>query len=597
MRARGAVEAKWPAAPPTRAALDSLNRQTHTQQHRHASTSDVSTLGGPSGTDTESLATSRHSEKNRLAKQRRKAAKKTLAAQRERLRAAAAKPPAANSSSAASSLHLHELDVEYVGASHDGAPVELKSAFARFATPEELTSGAGRSAERDSSLEQASGVGANGSQAAARSASGTTAAADGVSNTKRKKQNRLTVSELKQLVDKPELIEPWDTTASDPRLLVSLKSARNTVSVPSHWSQKRHFLSGKRGFEKPPFQLPPFIEATGIAKIRAAVLEKEAGKNLRGKLKERMQPKLGKIDVDYQVLHDAFFRYQTKPDMTRFGDLYYEGKELEKRSRLVRPGHLSEELRKALGMEPGAPPPWLSKMQRYGMPPSYPYLKIPGLNAPLPEGASYGDHPGGWGMPPVDEQGRPLHGDVFGTAPAETSEELAPGLSKEPWGAVEAALSDDESSDESEEEDAGAVAWVDAAAAAAPPVATAAARGGVDGDSQSPQAPAGSDANAPPQALYRVLEQQDAHVGGATFGSSHSYQLVGAAKAAGSTKRGRDAGVELALDPSELASLDETAIKARYEASVRAQLEARKPEDVSDIIAEQVRKQAKRKAG
>lgn len=41
--------------------------------------------------------------------------------------------------------------------------------------------------------------------------------------------------------------------------------------------------------------------------------------------------------------------------------------------------------------------------QRYGPPPSYPHLKIPGLNAPIPLGASFGYHPGGWGKPPVDE--------------------------------------------------------------------------------------------------------------------------------------------------------------------------------------------------
>ena len=29
-------------------------------------------------------------------------------------------------------------------------------------------------------------------------------------------------------------------------------------------------------------------------------------------------------------------------------------------------------------------------MQRYGPPPSYPNLKIPGLNSPLPDGAHYG---------------------------------------------------------------------------------------------------------------------------------------------------------------------------------------------------------------
>lgn len=42
-----------------------------------------------------------------------------------------------------------------------------------------------------------------------------------------------------------------------------------------------------------------------------------------------MQPKMGKMDIDYQVLHDAFFKYQTKPKLTHHGDLYHEGKEFE----------------------------------------------------------------------------------------------------------------------------------------------------------------------------------------------------------------------------------------------------------------------------
>ncbi|XP_057452597.1 pre-mRNA-splicing factor sap145-like [Lotus japonicus] len=79
----------------------------------------------------------------------------------------------------------------------------------------------------------------------------------------------------------------------------------------------------------------------------------------------------------------------------------------------MKPGILSHELKEALGMPEGAPPPWLINMQRYDPPPSYPSLKIPGLNAPIPPGASFGYHPGGWGKPPVDEYGRPLYGDVF----------------------------------------------------------------------------------------------------------------------------------------------------------------------------------------
>ena len=55
-----------------------------------------------------------------------------------------------------------------------------------------------------------------------------------------------------------------------------------------------------------------------------------------------------------------------------------------------------------------------ARVARYGPPPSYPNLKIAGLNAPIPEGCSFGYHAGGWGKPPVDEHGKPLYGDVFG---------------------------------------------------------------------------------------------------------------------------------------------------------------------------------------
>jgi hypothetical protein len=32
---------------------------------------------------------------------------------------------------------------------------------------------------------------------------------------------------------------------------------------------------------------------------------------------------------------------------------------------------------------------------------------------------SFGYHAGGWGKPPVDENGKPLYGDVFGTQSAD----------------------------------------------------------------------------------------------------------------------------------------------------------------------------------
>ncbi len=45
---------------------------------------------------------------------------------------------------------------------------------------------------------------------------------------------------------------------------------------------------------------------------------------MKQKMRERVRPKMGKIDIDYQKLHDAFFRWQIPPKMTIHGDLYYE---------------------------------------------------------------------------------------------------------------------------------------------------------------------------------------------------------------------------------------------------------------------------------
>lgn len=150
-----------------------------------------------------------------------------------------------------------------------------------------------------------------------------------LSKRKLKKLNRLSVAELKQLVHRPDVVEMHDVTARDPRILVHLKSTRNTVPVPRHWCFKRKYLQGKRGIEKPPFDLPDFIKKTGIMEMRAALQEKEEAKGLKAKMREKVRPKLGKIDIDYQKLHDAFFKWQTKPRMTLHGDLYYEGKEYE----------------------------------------------------------------------------------------------------------------------------------------------------------------------------------------------------------------------------------------------------------------------------
>lgn len=142
-----------------------------------------------------------------------------------------------------------------------------------------------------------------------------------VSKKQRKKLKRLSVAELKQLVAFPDVVEAHDVTSADPRLLVFLKSYRNTVPVPRHWSHKRKYLQGKRGIEKQPFLLPEFIARTGISEVRGAIAEDDDKKKAKSRARDRVQPKMNRIDIDYQVLHDAFFRYQTKPKLSILGDL------------------------------------------------------------------------------------------------------------------------------------------------------------------------------------------------------------------------------------------------------------------------------------
>ena len=69
-----------------------------------------------------------------------------------------------------------------------------------------------------------------------------------------KRLTQLSMDELKQLVDCPEVVDSWDVTASDPVLLISLKSYRNTIPVPSHWGQRKPYLQHRK--ERPRWDLP-----------------------------------------------------------------------------------------------------------------------------------------------------------------------------------------------------------------------------------------------------------------------------------------------------------------------------------------------------
>jgi splicing factor 3B subunit 2 len=171
-------------------------------------------------------------------------------------------------------------------------------------------------------------------------------------------------------------------------------------------------------------------------------------------------------------------------------------------------------------------------MQRYGPPPSYPGLQIPGLTAPIPEGAAYGYHAGGWGKPPVDESGNPLYGNAFGTA-QEASVAAVPEEMRAPWGALEEDdFSDDSESEEqlSGEEFLGGDSDLDAEDAY---------DGGAPSDIEGAGAPAATmdlrKAEPGPQGpLYKVLDMRKTTIGtSAAMGSEHGYVIPPAASVGG----------------------------------------------------------------
>lgn len=427
-----------------------------------------------------------------------------------------------------------------------------------------------------------------------------------LSKKKLRRMNRLTVAELKQLVARPDVVEMHDVTAQEPKLLVHLKATRNTVPVPRHWCFKRKYLQGKRGIEKPPFELPEFIRRTGIQEMREALQEKEDAKSMKTKMREKVRPKMGKIDIDYQKLHDAFFKWQIKPKLTIHGDLYYEGKEFETRLKEKKPGDLSDELRIALGMPVGpnahkVPPPWLIAMQRYGPPPSYPNLKIPGLNSPIPENCTFGYHAGGWGKPPVDEMGKPLYGDVFGTnstdfqAKAEEEE-----VDRTPWGELEP--SDEESSEEEEEEESDEEK-PDETGFFTPADSGLITPGGITSVPAGMETPElielrkkkieeAMDGNETPQLFTILPERRTGPVGAAMMASTHIYEMSGVGRKTGGGQESQ--GVEVALAPEEL-ELDPMAMTQKYEEHVREQQAQVEKEDFSDMVAEHAAKQKQKK--
>lgn len=296
--------------------------------------------------------------------------------------------------------------------------------------------------------------------------------------------------------------------------------------------------------------------------------------------------------------------------MTIHGDLYYEGKEFETRLKEKKPGELSNDLRVALGMPTGlnahkCPPPWLIAQQRYGPPPSYGSLKIPGLNSPIPEGCSFGYHAGGWGKPPVNELGQALYGDVFGTMQATENDLIVEPIDTTLWGEMESEEDEEsEAEDEAEEDEeaetegkeaddqTGLITPAVAEGLVTPSGLTSSITAGLETpdivELRKKRIESEMDSADNPQLYHILQEKRTDKIRKDIMGSTHVYDIGGAANL---RKKG---GVEVALDPRELETIDATRLAAKYEETIKKQQETLQKEDFSDMVAEHAVRQKRK---
>jgi splicing factor 3B subunit 2 len=249
---------------------------------------------------------------------------------------------------------------------------------------------------------------------------------------------------------------------------------------------------------------------------------------------------------------------------------------------------------------PNAPPPWLINMQRYGPPPAYPKLAIPGLNAPIPEGAQWGFHPGGWGKPPVDDFNRPLYGDVFaegGSRPKVAKQHAMAG--KKYWGEIieeQEMSSDEEDSDaESEEEEVvrAPLAALEGDQVCVLCVLMVKVMAIESYESEGMETPSGLASvtgietpdhinlrkdvkvSSAPRSLYTVLPSQERQSNG-FMGSSHGYDIT--------------SSVDVSLDPEELDLEDQELLRKKMDevGGKKKGPAVREYEDLSDMVNDHV---------
>ena len=410
-----------------------------------------------------------------------------------------------------------------------------------------------------------------------------------ISRRQLKQQSRFTVAELKQLVSRPDLVELHDVNAAEPLLLMHLKSLDNTVPVPSHWSSKTKYLGRKRGYEKIAYELPSFLADTGIGDIDQQQHDKQSQQTLKQQQRSKMQVKLNRVDIDYELLYNAFFHHQNKPVLNGYGDVYYEDKENQvKINSNIQPGKLSEQLRSALGMDSDiSPPPYLHSMQRFGPPPAYPHQRIPGVNAPIPLGARWGFNINEWGKPPIDGYGRPLYGNLFTQSNTNNLANTTVEKTIDPqyqWGAI--AQQNDDTHDDDEVADMDVADGIQSESVETSGIVTESTVG-TNTPSTFQLRKDGISTESITQPLYHVIQQTDSSIpSNQLFATSHGYSMPNSSRVnqshtqsiesqlqhkANQIHQQQRGEVEITLTPDELSNLDSDTLKNRYQQQLQQQ--------------------------
>lgn len=179
-------------------------------------------------------------------------------------------------------------------------------------------------------------------------------------------------------------------------------------------------------------------------------------------------------------------------------------------------------------------------------------MKIPGVNAPIPPGASYGYHPGGWGKAPVSE-----YRDVFGVQQQYNQEEELIGNTKH-WGDLE------EKEEEEEEEEL-----------EAEQIEEEELTGGEESEANIQSVGVETldvidlrkrPRTEPDKYLYRVLEKKEERIApGTLLGTPHVYVIGGSGTRDKTAAKGVDYllrrqksdGVDVTLQPEELEVMDD----------------------------------------